>query len=64
MTKFAIVEIESGLTVGPVPSDATAEQAASEQGGLLVDPGPIDNYEDAHDTLLAIPDEEEEREAT
>lgn len=62
MTQFAIIENDSGLTVVSVASDATAEQAASEQGGLLVDAGPFDSYEDAYDALLAIPDEEEERE--
>jgi hypothetical protein len=62
MTMFAIIENESGLTVVPVPSDATAEEAASAHGGLLVDAGPFDSYEEAYDALLAIPDEEEERE--
>ncbi|MEZ6097720.1 MAG: hypothetical protein R3E01_01990 [Pirellulaceae bacterium] len=50
------------MTVVPVPADATAEEASSACGGLLVDAGPFDSYEETYDALLGIRDEEEERE--
>jgi hypothetical protein len=63
MTRFAVIETESGLAVTAVPVGATAEDAAAEQGGIIIDPGPFENYEDAYDAMLAIPDEEEDRES-
>ncbi len=63
MTQFAVIETDFGLAVMRIPADATAEDVAAQQGGCVVDPGPFDSYDDAYDAMLAIPDEEEERES-
>jgi len=61
MTQFAIIDSEPGLTVVSVPPGESAEEAALREGGLLVDAGPFDNYDDAYDAMLAIPDPEVEQ---
>ena len=63
MTRFAVIETESGIAVAAVPIGATAEDVAAQQGGVVIDPGPFENYEDAYDAMMAIPDEEEDRES-
>ena len=61
MTRFAVIETDSGFTVTAIPPDATVEDVATEQGACIADPGPFESYEDAYDAMLALPDEEEER---
>ncbi len=63
MTKFAVIETDSGIAVTAVPEDETVEEAATRQGGFVLDPGPFESYEDAYDAMLAIPDEEDDRES-
>ena len=63
MTRFAVIETDSGLTVAAIPAGASIEDVATRQGAYVVDPGPYESYEDAYDAMLALPDEEEEREA-
>lgn len=61
MTRFAVIETDSGLAVMRVPPHATVEDAAAQQGGSIVDPGPFDSYDEAYDAMLAIPDEDDEQ---
>ena len=63
MTRFAVIETDSGIAVAAIPAGATVEDVAAQQGGVVIDPGPFENYEDAYDAMLAIPDEEEERDS-
>jgi hypothetical protein len=61
MVRFAIVEVDDGLTVATVQPGQTPEDAAAESHGILVDPGPYGTYEEACDALseLEIDDEDE-----
>lgn len=63
MNRFAIVEVEDGLTIVALPADRTPEEAAVDAGGILVDPGPYPTFEAAGDALaeLAVAAEEEEQ---
>ena len=63
MTRFAVIETDSGIAVAAIPTGATVEDVAAQQGGVVIDPGPFESYEDAYDAMLAIPDEEEERDS-
>ena len=54
---FCIIETEAGWTVAQHPESVTAEQAAEQQGGLLLDPGPYATYEDADEALTALQQE-------
>jgi hypothetical protein len=58
MPQFAIIDVESGLTVVQLPAGASAAEVAVRQGGSVVDPGPYATYDDAYDALLALPEEE------
>jgi hypothetical protein len=62
MPRYAIIEIDDGMTVIPLVPEASAEQAALKHGGVVVDPGPYDRYEDAWDAMLAMKTVEEEDE--
>lgn len=62
MPRFAIIEIDSGLTVVQLPKDRSAEDEAVRRGGVVIDPGPYDSYEEAIDAMqsLKLDDEPEE----
>jgi len=62
MLGYAIIETDDGLTVAEVPQDSSPEETAAVHGGLLVDPGPFDSYENAYDAMMRIPDREEDLE--
>jgi hypothetical protein len=62
MLRYELIETNEGLTVIEIPPDNTAEDAARQQGGLVVDPGPFTNYEEAYEALMAMKDEENEEE--
>lgn len=62
MATYAIIELEDGLTIATVEPGQTPEAAAEGQGGVLVDPGPFDSYEDAYDAMLNLEGEDEEQE--
>lgn len=63
MTRFAVIETDFGLAVMRIPPNVTVEDVAAEQGGSIVDPGPFDSYDEAYDAMLAVPDEDDERDA-
>jgi hypothetical protein len=54
MSAYCIVETEDGLGVVELVPGMTAEASANQRGGLLVDPGPYDSYEDACEGLAAL----------
>lgn len=58
---FAIIEVEDGLTVIQVTPGQSPEDAALAEGGLLVDPGPYDSYEEANEALDQLELEDEDR---
>lgn len=60
MRSFAIIEVEDGMTVVPIEPGRTAEDAAAEQGGVLIDPGPFDSYEAAYDALEELQGDDDE----
>ncbi len=60
MGYFAIIELEDGLSIAEVKPGQTAEDAAVEEGGTLVDAGPFPSYEDALDGLADLEEEDEE----
>ena len=63
MEYFVIIEVEDGFEIVEVLPDQSADDAAAEAGGVLIDPGPYGSYDDASDALdqfeLAV---EEDRE--
>jgi hypothetical protein len=64
MMQYELIETDEGMTVIEIPSGMMPEEAAKQQGGLVVDPGPFPSYEDAYEALLALKldleDEDEE----
>jgi hypothetical protein len=61
MLLYELIETNEGMSVVEIPTGATAEEAAQQQGGLIVDPGPFTSYEDAYEALMALKlDEDEE----
>lgn len=61
MISFAIAEVDDGLTIVQVPPGQGAEDAAIKEGGVLVDPGPYETYEQANDALEALEREDDQR---
>ena len=57
MASFAIIEVEDGLTVTEVLPGQSADDAAASEGGVLVDPGPFESYEEAMDALTNLEEE-------
>jgi hypothetical protein len=62
MLRYELVETNDGLAVVEIPAGSTAEEAARQQGGLIVDPGPFTSYEDAYEALMALKLDEDEEE--
>jgi hypothetical protein len=60
MLQYELIETDEGLTVAEILPGFTPEEVASRYGGSLIDPGPYDTYEDAHDALLSLKFAEEE----
>lgn len=54
MLRYELIETNEGLTVVEIPTGETADEAALEQGGFVVDPGPFTSYEDAYEALMAL----------
>jgi hypothetical protein len=60
MLQFAIIEVADGLTVVELQPGQKPEDAATAQGGMLVDPGPYATYEEANDALIELQAEGED----
>lgn len=54
MVSFAIIEVDDGLTVATIQPGQSPEEAAIQQQGLVVDPGPYATFEDACDALTNL----------
>jgi hypothetical protein len=53
---FVIIENDAGLMVTIRSPNQTPEEVALANGGVVVDPGPFETYEDAYDAMQLIPD--------
>ena len=62
MLLYELIETNEGLTVIEIPPDISADEAAMQQGGFVVDPGPFTNYEEACEVLMALKSVEVEEE--
>jgi len=60
MSLFEIIETDAGLTVAELEPGMTPEATAEKQGGVLVDPGPYADYDEAIDAIIALQSYEEE----
>ena len=54
MNYFVIVETSDGFTIGSVGNGQTPESVAKELGGVLIDPGPYDSFQQAQDVVLTL----------
>ncbi len=54
MPLYCIIETDDGYTVVEHPEGETAEQTALRTGGVVVDPGPYESYEEACEALDAL----------
>ena len=63
MVSFVIIELEDGLTVATVQPEQDPEAVATSEGGVLVDSGPFDTYEQAYDALVELEGDDEEEQA-
>jgi len=54
MPQYCILEIDDGWTIVEHGDSETAAEAAHRHGGVVIDPGPFDNYADASDALEAL----------
>ncbi len=60
MPCYAIIETYEGWTVMEVRPGTSPEETALKSGGLVVDPGPFESYQDACEAMLALQDDDEE----
>ena len=60
MVSFAIIEVEDGYTIVQVAPGQSPEEAALGEGGILVDAGPFDSYEEANDALSEFEESDED----
>jgi hypothetical protein len=51
------METEDGWTIAEYREGMTAEEAAELQGGVVIDPGPYESYDEAYDALLSLEEE-------
>ena len=51
---YEIIETDAGLTVAELAPGLTPEEAAEEQHGILIDPGPYPDYDEAFEALMAL----------
>lgn len=59
MAQFIIVETDGGLIVVEQDPNDAPEGTAMERGGVLVDPGPFESYDEAYDAIDLLEDEDE-----
>tara|TARA_R110002073_G_scaffold154287_7_gene309368 strand:+ start:2527 stop:3201 length:675 start_codon:yes stop_codon:yes gene_type:complete len=55
MSDYVIVETDDGYTIASVPAGSTAESAAIEAGGVLIDDIRYKSFDEAQDVLMALP---------
>ncbi|MEX0725304.1 MAG: hypothetical protein WEB58_12180 [Planctomycetaceae bacterium] len=59
MPLYCIIEIDDGWTIAERKGDENAMQAAERFGGVLIDAGPYENYDEVQDALTALETEDE-----
>lgn len=64
MPQYCIIEIEDGWKVVEHPEGTTAEKTAHLEGGIVIDPGPYESYEDALEAVEALQGELQEGDDT
>ena len=57
MSEYIVVENDDGLLVVGVAENQTKEQAALANGGVIIDEGPYDTYDEAYDAMQLIPEQ-------
>jgi hypothetical protein len=57
MAAFCIIETEDGMSIVEHRDDLTAEEAARQSGGVVLDSGPYPTYEEACEALVALQQE-------
>jgi hypothetical protein len=62
MSLYEIIETDEGLAVAEMQPGIAPEELAVSRGGVLVDEGPYQTYDEACDAMLAIQLEEAEDE--
>ncbi len=60
MPRYAIIETEAGLTIVEVQPGVSLEDTALRYGGVVVDPGPYESYDEACDAMMGLKFEEDE----
>ena len=60
MASFAVIEVDDGLTIVEVLPGESAVDAAVKGGGILVDPGPYQSYEEASSALDRLEEGEDD----
>ncbi|GAA5508654.1 nucleotide exchange factor GrpE [Novipirellula caenicola] len=58
---YIIVETDDGYTIAGVPNGSTAESAAMDAGGVLIDDVRYKTFDEAQDVLMALPSPYPER---
>ena len=60
MPDYAIIETDDGLTVMELDPAMPPEETAVTHAGVVVDPGPYHEYEEACDAMMLLKDDDEE----
>jgi hypothetical protein len=60
MALYEIIETDGGFTVAERDPNVPPEVVAEQRGGILVDAGPYNTFDEAYDAILALQSEEEE----
>ncbi len=60
MPRYAIIETDAGLTIVEVQPGVSLEDTALRHGGVVVDPGPYESYDEACDAMMGLKFEEDE----
>ncbi len=54
---YCILESDEGWTIAEMLPERTADEVAGQIGGVVIDPGPYDSYEEANDALVSLQEE-------
>jgi hypothetical protein len=60
MLQYELIETDEGLTIAEICPGISPEEAARQQGGVVLDSGPYESYEDAYVALMALKFSDEE----
>jgi len=60
MPRYAIIETDAGMTIVEIQPGVSLEDTALKYGGVVVDPGPYQSYDEACDAMMGLKFEEED----